>query len=62
MPVILAAQEAAVQSRRIPVQSQPWQIVPETLSRKYPTQERAVEWLKFKPQYCQKKKTKTDIL
>jgi hypothetical protein len=31
-PVILATQEAEI--RRIPVQSQPWQIVQETLSQK----------------------------
>jgi hypothetical protein len=36
MPVILATQETEI--RRIKVQSQPRQIVLETLSRKYPTQ------------------------
>jgi hypothetical protein len=36
---MLATQEA--ESRRIKVQSQPRQIVHETLSRKYPTQNRA---------------------
>jgi hypothetical protein len=35
MPVILATQEAEI--RRITVQSQPRQIVCETLSQKYPT-------------------------
>jgi hypothetical protein len=35
MPVILATQEAEI--RRIKVQSQPQQIVCETLSQKYPT-------------------------
>jgi hypothetical protein len=36
MPVILATQEAEI--RRIEVQSQPWKIVPETLSQKNPSQ------------------------
>jgi hypothetical protein len=36
MPVIIATQEAEI--RRITVQRQPWQIVPETLSRKHPSQ------------------------
>jgi hypothetical protein len=59
IPVILATQEAEI--RRILVQSQPWQIICETLSQKTPThQKRAVEWLKVyalssNPQYCQKK-------
>jgi hypothetical protein len=35
-PVILATQEA--ETRQITVQSQPWKIVCETLSEKYPTQ------------------------
>jgi hypothetical protein len=35
MPIILATQEAEI--RRITVQSQPGQIVQETLSQKYPT-------------------------
>jgi hypothetical protein len=39
MSVILATQEAEI--RRIVVQSQPRQIVLETLSRKYPSQKRA---------------------
>jgi hypothetical protein len=39
MPVILATQEAEI--RRIVVISQPRQIVCETLSQKYPTQNRA---------------------
>jgi hypothetical protein len=39
MPVILAAQEAEI--RRIVVQSQPRQIVHETLSQKYSSQNRA---------------------
>jgi hypothetical protein len=38
MPVILATLEAEI---RIVVQSQPWEIVLETLSCKYPTQKRA---------------------
>jgi hypothetical protein len=39
MPVILGIQEAAI--RRIVVQSQPGQIVSETLSRKKPSQKKA---------------------
>jgi hypothetical protein len=39
MPIILATQEAEI--RKIEVQGQPWQIVCETLSQKYPTQKRA---------------------
>jgi hypothetical protein len=38
MPVILATQEAEI--RKITVQSQPKQIVHETLSQKYPTRNR----------------------
>jgi hypothetical protein len=58
-PVILATQEAEI--RRIGVRSQPWLIVHETLSRKYPSQ----KWTggvtegvgtEFKPQYRKKKK------
>jgi hypothetical protein len=57
MPVILAAKEAEM---RITVQSQPGQIVPETLSRKNPSQYRAGGVAKglgpeFKPQYRKKK-------
>jgi hypothetical protein len=44
MPVILVTQEAEI--RRIMVQSQPGQIVHESLSRKYLTQKGLVEWLK----------------
>jgi hypothetical protein len=45
MPVILATQGA--KSRRIAVQSQPGEIVHETLSRKKPSQKKGlVEWLK----------------
>jgi hypothetical protein len=43
-PVILGIQEA--ESRRITIQSQPWQIVQETLSRKNSSQKGLVEWLK----------------
>jgi hypothetical protein len=54
MPVILDTQEAEI--RRIAVQSQPGQIVHETLSQKYPTQKRDLRvahsvGLEFKPQY-----------
>jgi hypothetical protein len=41
MPEILATQEADI--KRIMVQSQRWQIVPKTLFRKNPTQNRAGE-------------------
>jgi hypothetical protein len=45
MPVILATQEAEI--RKIEVQSQPAQIVCETLSRKKPlSKKELVEWLK----------------
>jgi hypothetical protein len=44
MPIILATQEAEI--RGIVIQSQPRQIVQETLSRKYPSQKGLVEWLK----------------
>jgi hypothetical protein len=62
MPVILATQEAEI--RRISVQSQPRQIVLESLTRKKKiTKIRLVEWLKGKalssnPQYSKKKKKK----
>jgi hypothetical protein len=48
MPVILATQEAEI--RRITVQSQPGQIVLETLSQKKPFTKKKkglVEWLKM---------------
>jgi hypothetical protein len=59
MPAILAIQEAEV--RKITVQSQPGQIVHETLSQKNPTQKRASdvaqgEGPEFKPQYHKKKR------
>jgi hypothetical protein len=44
MPIILATQEAEI--RKITIQSQPGQIVHETLSRKYLTQKVLMEWLK----------------
>jgi hypothetical protein len=58
-PVILATQEAEI--RRIVVQSQPRQIVCETLFRKYSSQKRAGRVAQgvgpeFEPQYCKKKK------
>jgi hypothetical protein len=37
---------------RLAVQSQPWEIVYETLSRKCPSQIRAGVGWEFKPQYC----------
>jgi hypothetical protein len=43
-PIILAIQKAEI--RRIAVQSQPRQIVPETLSQKNPSQKGLVKWLK----------------
>jgi hypothetical protein len=43
-PVILATQEAEI--RRITIQSQPGQIVHETLSQKSPSQKGLIEWLK----------------
>jgi hypothetical protein len=46
MPIIPATQEAEI--RRIEVQSQPGQIVHETLSRKYLTQKGLVVWFKLK--------------
>jgi hypothetical protein len=61
-PIILATQEAEI--RRVVVQSQPGQIVLETLSQKTLSQKIGlVEWLqaegfKFKPQYHKKKKKK----
>jgi hypothetical protein len=63
-PVILATQEAEI--RRIVVQSQPGQIVQETLSRKNSSQKRARGVTQgvgpeFKPQYW-KKKIEIDIL
>jgi hypothetical protein len=53
-PIILATQEAEI--RRIVVWSQPEQIVPETLPRKYPSHKRAGgvaqgDGPEFKPQY-----------
>jgi hypothetical protein len=45
MPIVLATQEAEI--RRIMIQSQPRQIVCETLSRKKPLYKKGlVEWLK----------------
>jgi hypothetical protein len=57
-PVIPATQETEI--RRIEVQSQPRQIIQETLSQKYPTQDRAGRMgqgvgPEFKPQYHKKK-------
>jgi hypothetical protein len=59
MPAVLATQQAEI--RRIAVQSQPRQIVPETLSGKNTSQKRVggvVQMVgpKFKPQYRKKKK------
>jgi hypothetical protein len=56
-PVILATQEAEI--RRIVVQGQPKQRVPNTLSQKHPTERRAGGVAQgigpeFKPQYCKK--------
>jgi hypothetical protein len=45
-PIILATQEAEIW--RIPVQSQPGQIVHKSLSQKHPSQKGLVEWLKVK--------------
>jgi hypothetical protein len=63
MPVILATQEAEI--RRIMVQSQPRQIVWETLSQENPSQRRAGGVAQgtvpeFKPQ-CQKKNIKETL-
>jgi hypothetical protein len=62
-PVILATQEAEI--RRVEVQSQPGQIVQETLSYKNTSQKRAGGVAQgvgpeFKPQYCIKKKRKKE--
>jgi hypothetical protein len=59
-PVILDTQEAEI--RRIEVQSQPGQIIPETLSRKTFHKKGLVEWLKVKalsssPSTTKKKKS-----
>jgi hypothetical protein len=59
MLVILSTQEAEI--RRIAVQNQPGQIVPETLFQKNPSQKRASGVAQgvspeFKPQYGKKKK------
>jgi hypothetical protein len=61
MPAILATQEAEI--RRISVQSHWRQIVRDTLSRKYPSQTKAAEWLEVKalsssPIITKKKKKK----
>jgi hypothetical protein len=53
-PVIPATEEA--ETRRVMVQSQPRQVVHETLSQRYLTQKGLAEWLKFKAQHCKKKK------
>jgi hypothetical protein len=63
--VILATQEEQI--RRITVQSQPGQIVCETLSQKNPSQKRAGgvaqgEGPEFKPQYCKKKKKERYVI
>jgi hypothetical protein len=63
-PVILATQEAEI--RRIAVQSQPGQIVHETLPRKKTFTKRAGGVAQgvgpeFKPQYCKKKKKKSEV-
>jgi hypothetical protein len=62
MSVIPATQEAEI--RRIEIQSQPRQIVCETLSQKNPSKNRASgvaqgEVPEFKPQYLKKKKKKS---
>jgi hypothetical protein len=62
MPVILASQEAEI--RRITVQSQPGEILQETLSCKNLSQKRTGGMTQcvcpeFKPQYLKKKKKKT---
>jgi hypothetical protein len=58
-PIILTTQEEEI--RKITVQSQPWQIVLKTLSKKKPVTKRGSGMaqgvgLEFKPQYCKKKK------
>jgi hypothetical protein len=60
-PVIQATEEAEI--RRIEVQSQPGQVVQETLSRKYPSEKGLTEWFKVKtpssnPSTTKKKKRK----
>jgi hypothetical protein len=74
MPIILATQEAEI--RRITVQSQPGQMVCETLSRKNPSQKNKPNQTKtkkaggvpqdigpeFKPQYHKQNKTKQTTL
>jgi hypothetical protein len=61
MPIILAAQEAEI--RRVTVQSQPGQIVCETLSQKNTIGRVAQgEGPEFKPQYCKGKKKKKPFL
>jgi hypothetical protein len=57
MPVILATQETEM--RRIKVRSQPRQIVHEILSQKNLGLAQGVG-LEFKPQYCKKKKKKSN--
>jgi hypothetical protein len=60
-PVILATQEAEI--RRIIVQSQPRQIVQESLSQKDPKRAGGVAQgvgPEFRPQYCKKKKKKKE--
>jgi hypothetical protein len=63
LPVIPATQEAEI--KRIMVQSQPRQIVQETLSRKNPSQKSAggvaqAVGPEFKPQYHKKKKNSVE--